>query len=87
MSALGFTLTDNQGTVCSYIIAVNEGDWRQPNFQHTFWGTNYPRLLAIKKKYDPDNFFYATVGVGSEAWVVAKDGRMCAAKGPKDPRE
>ncbi|KAK7961132.1 FAD binding domain-containing protein [Apiospora saccharicola] len=66
------------------IIVVNEGDWRQPNFQQTFWGTNYPRLLVIKKKYDPDNFFYVTKGVGSEAWVVAKDGRMCVATGPKD---
>ncbi|KAK7936684.1 uncharacterized protein PG986_015122 [Apiospora aurea] len=63
---------------------VNEADWRQPNFQETFWGTNYPRLLDIKKKYDPDDFFYATVGVGSEVWVVDEDGRMCAAAaGPK----
>lgn len=57
---------------------ANEANWRQPNFQETFWGSNYPRLLAIKNMYDPDNFFYATVGVGSEAWTVAEDGRMCS---------
>jgi hypothetical protein len=59
---------------------VNEADFRQPNFQDVFWGSNYPQLLAIKKKYDPANFFYATVGVGSEAWIVEEDGRMCAAQ-------
>jgi hypothetical protein len=58
---------------------VNEGDFRQPNFQDTFWGTNYNMLLAIKKAYDPTNVFYTTVGVGSEAWKVTEDGRMCAA--------
>jgi hypothetical protein len=58
---------------------VNEADFRQPNFQTTFWGSNYDRLLSIKKKYDPYNFFYATVGVGSEAWTVQNNGRMCQA--------
>ncbi|KAK8123919.1 FAD binding domain-containing protein, partial [Apiospora kogelbergensis] len=42
----------------------NEGDWRQPNFQEAFWGTNYARLLAIKEKYDPLDFFYVTAGGG-----------------------
>ena len=59
----------------------NEGDWRQPNFQEAFWGTNYARLLAIKEKYDPLDFFYVTAGVGSEVWAVAEDGRMCTATG------
>ncbi|KAK7989211.1 hypothetical protein PG989_009526 [Apiospora arundinis] len=60
---------------------ANEGDWRQPNFQDTYWGSNYQRLLAIKKKFDPNNFFYATVGVGSEAWKVSEDGRLCPTVG------
>jgi hypothetical protein len=58
---------------------VNEGDFRQPNFQSTFWGENYARLLSIKKEWDADSLFYATVGVGSEAWNVRADGRMCRA--------
>ncbi|EUC29960.1 hypothetical protein COCCADRAFT_7910 [Bipolaris zeicola 26-R-13] len=58
---------------------VNEADFRQPNFQDTFWGTNYQKLLGIKKKWDPQGLFYATVGVGSEAWSVKTDGRMCRA--------
>lgn len=56
---------------------VNEGDFQQPDFQEVFWGENYDKLLAIKAKYDPDNFFYTRVAVGSEAWTVANDGRMC----------
>jgi hypothetical protein len=56
---------------------VNEADFRQPNFQSTFWGENYAKLLSIKKKWDPSSFFYATVGVGSEAWTVETDGRLC----------
>ncbi|KAJ7640893.1 FAD-binding domain-containing protein [Mycena polygramma] len=33
----------------------NEADVHEPNHEVSFWGTNYPRLLQIKKKYDPDN--------------------------------
>jgi hypothetical protein len=58
---------------------VNEADWRQPNFQTTFWGSNYGRLLSVKRKWDPSGIFYATVGVGSEAWTVKGDGRLCRA--------
>lgn len=56
---------------------MNEADFRQPNFQDVFFGANYPTLLAVKKKWDPKSFFYATKGVGSEVWNVANDGRMC----------
>ncbi|KAJ4417876.1 hypothetical protein N0V82_005933 [Gnomoniopsis sp. IMI 355080] len=56
---------------------MNEGDFLQPNFQQAFFGSKYERLLKIKKKYDPDSLFYATKGVGSEAWTVAQDGHMC----------
>ncbi|KAJ6588813.1 FAD-binding domain-containing protein [Mycena capillaripes] len=33
----------------------NEADVHEPNHEVSFWGTHYPRLLQIKKKYDPDN--------------------------------
>ncbi len=44
----------------------NEGNYFEPNWQSEFWGTNYPRLLRIKKKYDPTNLFHVHHGVGSE---------------------
>jgi hypothetical protein len=56
---------------------MNEADYREPDFQTSFFGKNYQRLLDIKRKWDPKGLFYATVGVGSEAWKIAQDGHMC----------
>jgi len=44
----------------------NEADYFEPDWQHAFWGTNYARLLEIKRKVDPDNLFHVHHGVGSE---------------------
>ncbi len=47
---------------------VSESDYFERDWQHAFWGTNYPRLAAAKKKYDPEGLFYVHHGVGSEEW-------------------
>ncbi len=47
---------------------VNETDYFEPNWQQAFWGRNYPRLRAVKKKYDPAGLFIVHHGVGSEDW-------------------
>jgi FAD/FMN-containing dehydrogenase len=47
---------------------VNESDYFQKNWQTAFWGTMYPRLLAIKRRYDPSGLFFVHHGVGSENW-------------------
>jgi FAD/FMN-containing dehydrogenase len=49
----------------SYVAETNffENDW-----QRSFWGSNYPRLQAVKAKYDPDGLFFVHHGVGSEDW-------------------
>ncbi|KNG88209.1 FAD binding domain protein [Aspergillus nomiae NRRL 13137] len=57
----------------------NEGDFRQPNWKDTFFGSNYSPLLTVKSKWDPTNFFYVLKGVGSDAWTVSESGRMCRA--------
>ena len=44
----------------------NEADYHEPNWQEAFWGSNYPRLLAIKRKYDPQGIFRTPHSVGSE---------------------
>jgi len=44
----------------------NEADYHEPDWQEAFWGSNYPRLLSIKRKYDPANFFRTHHSVGSE---------------------
>lgn len=45
---------------------VNETDYFEPDWQDSFWGTNYPRLLEIKHSRDPGNLFRVHHGVGSE---------------------
>ena len=45
---------------------VNEADYFEPDWQRSFWGVNYPRLLAIKKRVDPDNLFRVHHGIGSD---------------------
>ena len=45
---------------------VAESDYFERSWQQSFWGSNYARLLAIKRKYDPDGLFFVHHGVGSE---------------------
>ncbi len=47
---------------------VSESDYFEPHWQTSFWGPNYPKLAAVKRKYDPDGLFFVHHGVGSEAW-------------------
>jgi FAD/FMN-containing dehydrogenase len=47
---------------------VAESGFFQEDWQHAYWGDNYPRLLAIKKQVDPDGLFFVHHGVGSEDW-------------------
>lgn len=43
---------------------MNEGDWMEENWQQTFFGENYDRLLAVKKRYDPTSLFNCWKCVG-----------------------
>ena len=47
---------------------VSESDYFEKDWQHAFWGDNYPRLRAVKAKYDPNGLFFVHHGVGSEEW-------------------
>jgi hypothetical protein len=47
---------------------VSESNYFNRDWQRAFWGPNYPRLRAIKDKYDPDGLFFVHHGVGSEDW-------------------
>jgi hypothetical protein len=58
---------------------INEADYQQGDWQGVFYGDNYARLLAIKKKLDPKGVFYNGIAVGSEGWKVRIDGRLCRA--------
>lgn len=45
---------------------VSEGNYFDQSWQRSFWGPNYPRLRAVKAKYDPAGLFFVHHGVGSE---------------------
>lgn len=47
---------------------VSESNYFNSQWQQAFWGKHYPRLRAIKAKYDPEGLFFGHHGVGSEVW-------------------
>lgn len=47
---------------------MNEGDLNEPDFQVTFYGSNYEKLKVIKQAYDPNDLFIVGAGVSSEEW-------------------
>ncbi|KAK3694284.1 hypothetical protein B0T22DRAFT_506654 [Podospora appendiculata] len=56
---------------------MNEADPQEPDWQHQFWGTNYARLLRIKRAVDPGDVLWCTPCVGNERWHQTDDGRLC----------
>ncbi|KAJ5681032.1 hypothetical protein N7536_012171 [Penicillium majusculum] len=55
----------------------NEANSYEPNWQWSFWGSNYPRLHAIKQKYDPEGLLWCHNCVGSETWTQHENGTLC----------
>ncbi|KAI0453359.1 FAD-binding domain-containing protein [Xylaria acuta] len=47
---------------------VNENNPSEPDWQHTFWGENYERLLQIKRAIDPEDVLWCHPCVGNERW-------------------
>jgi hypothetical protein len=45
-----------------------ETSYFEKNWQNSFWGPNYPRLLEIKRSVDPQGLLVIHHGVGSEGW-------------------
>ncbi|KAI5809130.1 FAD binding domain-containing protein [Peziza echinospora] len=57
---------------------VNEGNLDEPNWQEAYWGSNYPRLLELRKKWDGEGVFYAKTTPGTEDWEVIENGtKLC----------
>jgi FAD/FMN-containing dehydrogenase len=36
---------------------MSEASYADPEWRSAYWGEHHPRLLAIKRRYDPDNLF------------------------------
>jgi hypothetical protein len=57
---------------------VSEGNIEHPNWQEEFWGSNYERLLKIRKEWDANGLFYGKALVGTEEWdLVGEPPRLC----------
>ncbi|RDA88391.1 hypothetical protein CP532_5580 [Ophiocordyceps camponoti-leonardi (nom. inval.)] len=56
---------------------IDEGYAYEKNWQHAFWGNNYPRLLQIKRRVDPDDVLWCSPCVGNERWRQSQDGHLC----------
>ena len=55
---------------------TNEADFHDPDWQRSFWGSNYARLRDIKGEYDPHGLFVCHHCVGSEAWDASGNCRL-----------
>lgn len=58
---------------------LNEADYGEEQWEDTFFGENYPRLLEIKNKWDPNSLFNCWKCVG---WTGPED-RMYSCYGDK----
>lgn len=57
---------------------VNEGDLNEPNWQESYWGDKYPKLLQLRKKWDPKGVLYTKTTPGTEDWDVLDYGtKLC----------
>ncbi|KAL9646840.1 hypothetical protein ABK040_013701 [Willaertia magna] len=61
---------------------INYIDPYLPNWEQEYYGGNYNRLLDIKKKYDPTNFFNFKQSIGSnfKAYSVKNNGKELSFK-------
>src|SRR5947207_696831 len=55
---------------------LNEDHPLEPDLPDLFWGSNYPRLLKIKKDVDPNDVFWCSACVGRERLVEVGD-KLC----------
>ncbi|PLB47470.1 FAD binding domain-containing protein [Aspergillus steynii IBT 23096] len=63
---------------------LGESDRMEPDFQQSFYGDHYDRLLRLKRKLDPYDVFWAATAVGSDRWTVktedglpTENGKLC----------
>jgi hypothetical protein len=71
---------------------VNEADPTEQDWKETYWGSNYAKLLEIKREWDPKGVFWCKPCIGyDDGWVVQSalgiegavgqaEGRICKSK-------
>ncbi|KAI8245490.1 FAD-linked oxidoreductase ZEB1 [Colletotrichum sp. SAR 10_99] len=56
---------------------MNEGTYDNVDWKTDYYGSNYEKLLQVKKTHDPDFLLYSHTSVGADEITVASDGRIC----------
>ncbi|KAI0198968.1 hypothetical protein F4808DRAFT_472104 [Astrocystis sublimbata] len=56
---------------------INEATFDNPDWKNDYFGENYPKLLAVKEKYDPAFLLYGSASVGSDRVKPDNEGRLC----------
>jgi hypothetical protein len=67
-AAIGKSMAEMRELVPNPGSYVSESNYFEPHWQRAFWGSNYKRLLAVKRRYDPEGLFFVRHGVGTEGW-------------------
>ncbi len=49
---------------------LSESNYFNADWPAAYWGSNHPRLKAVKARYDPDGLFTVHHGLGSEGWTA-----------------
>ena len=62
--------TPGSGVYLNEMDPLYKGDWK-----YTMYGDNYPRLLEVKHKYDPNHTIYGHFTVGSDELTIDGSGR------------
>jgi FAD/FMN-containing dehydrogenase len=57
---------------------ISESNFFERSWQQSYWGPNYPKLRAVKERYDPAGLFFVHHGVGSEDWSADGFTRLTA---------
>lgn len=52
---------------------MGQANINEPQWQETFWGSNYEKLVEIKRKFDPEDVLWCDPCVGNEGWEVVGD--------------